>query len=116
MLQIAYHPAYVYPLPEGHRFPMLKYELIPQQLLYEGLISKDNLFLPEVWTDEETILLTHEAGYWKRLRDLALTPAEIRRIGFPMTRALVERELRIIRGTIEGCLLARKYGVAFNVA
>src|SRR5690606_38857706 len=114
MLQIAYHPDYVYPLPEGQRFPMLKYELIPQQLLYEGLISKDNLFFPEILTEEETVLLTHEPGYWSRLRDLTLAAAEIRRIGFPMTRALVNRELRIVQGTIEGCLRAPKCGVAFN--
>ena len=25
MLKIAYHPIYSHPLPEGHRFPMLKY-------------------------------------------------------------------------------------------
>ena len=36
MLPIAFHPIYKHPLPEGHRFPMLKYELLPQQLLHEG--------------------------------------------------------------------------------
>ncbi len=29
-LKIAYDPIYAHPLPEGHRFPMLKYELIPE--------------------------------------------------------------------------------------
>ena len=36
MIKIAYSPIYKYELPEGHRFPMIKYELIPEQLLYEG--------------------------------------------------------------------------------
>lgn len=116
MLQIAFHPAYVYPLPEGHRFPMLKYELIPAQLLHEGLITQENLSAPEILKDEEIILLTHEKAYWQRLRDLTLSPAEIRRIGFPMSQALVERELRIIQGTISGCISALNYGIAFNVA
>jgi hypothetical protein len=44
MLKIAYTEIYQHSLPEGHRFPMLKYELIPKQLLYEGIITNENLF------------------------------------------------------------------------
>ncbi len=36
MLKIAFHPIYKHPLPEGHRFPMDKYDLLPEQLIYEG--------------------------------------------------------------------------------
>jgi hypothetical protein len=45
-LHIAFDPIYAHPLPEGHRFPMLKYELIPAQLVYEGTITADALFAP----------------------------------------------------------------------
>jgi len=62
MLKIAYHPLYAHPLPEGHRFPMLKYELIPAQLLHEGTINADNLFAPSPLA-EESILATHEQDY-----------------------------------------------------
>ena len=44
ILTIAYAPLYAHPLPEDHRFPMLKYELIPGQLLHEGTITAENLF------------------------------------------------------------------------
>lgn len=115
MLKIAFDPIYVHPLPEGHRFPMLKYELIPQQLLYEGLISNENLFSPGI-PDEETILLTHDKTYWEQLRDLTLPAKEQRRVGFPLSARLVERSRCISRGTIEGCLFAFEYGVAFNAA
>jgi acetoin utilization deacetylase AcuC-like enzyme len=54
-LHIAYHPLYAHPLPEGHRFPMQKYELIPQQLLYEGTIQKENLFEPTLCSDEDIL-------------------------------------------------------------
>jgi hypothetical protein len=37
MLKIAHSPIYQLPLPEGHRFPMLKYELIPEQLYTKEL-------------------------------------------------------------------------------
>jgi acetoin utilization deacetylase AcuC-like enzyme len=115
LLFIAFDPCYVHPLPQGHRFPMLKYELIPEQLLHEGLINLGSLFSP-VKLDEDIILMTHEQNYWERLRDLQLSDAEIRRSGFPLTASLVEREVRIARGTVDGSIHAMKHGIAFNVA
>ena len=115
MLRIAYDPIYAHPLPEGHRFPMLKYELIPAQLIHEGVITKKNLFSPEP-LDEEIILWTHKENYWHQLRDLTLPPKEQRRTGFPLSARLVERETRIAKGTIDGCYYAFENGIAFNVA
>jgi len=115
MLKIVYDPIYAHPLPEGHRFPMLKYELIPAQLLHEGVIRSENLFSPGLM-DEETILLTHDLDYWKQLRDLTLASREQRRIGFPLSAQLIEREIRIGKGTIDGCHYAFKNGIAFNIA
>ncbi|HMI02587.1 MAG TPA: histone deacetylase [Pedobacter sp.] len=115
MVKIAWHPLYAHPLPEGHRFPMVKYELIPEQLLHEGLIKPDHLFAPEPLS-EELVLLTHDRTYWEQLRDLTLPAKEQRRIGFPLTAQLVERELRIAQGSVEGALYAQRHGIAFNVA
>jgi len=115
MLKIAFDPIYAHPLPEGHRFPMLKYELIPAQLIREGVISKDNLFSPGILS-EEIILRTHDKDYWHQLRDLTLSPKEQRRIGFPLSARLIEREMRIAKGTIDGCVFAFKNRIAFNVA
>jgi len=115
MLKIAWHPIYAHPLPEGHRFPMLKYELIPEQLLHEGVIGAENFFAPEP-LEEEVILLSHDEGYWAELRNLTLSPKAQRRIGFPLSAQLIEREVRIARGTIDGAMYAQQYGVAFNVA
>lgn len=102
-------------MPHGHRFPMLKYELIPEQLLHEGLINFDSFFSPGK-LDEDIILKTHEQNYWERLRDLRLSDAEIRRAGFPLTASLIEREIRIARGTIDGSIYALEHGIAFNIA
>lgn len=115
MLKVAYDPIYAHPLPPGHRFPMLKYELIPAQLIHEGTISKENLFSPEP-LQEDTILLTHDADYWRQLRELSLPAKEQRRTGFPLSARLVEREIRIAKGTIDGCHYAFDHGIAFNVA
>ncbi len=115
MLKIAWDNVYSHPLPVGHRFPMLKYELIPEQLLYEGLITLENIFSPKL-PNETVILETHDKYYWEQLKNLTLSSKEQRRIGFPLSSELIERELRIASGTIEGCLFALKYGIAFNVA
>lgn len=115
MLTIAYDPIYAHPLPENHRFPMFKYELIPGQLLYEGVITEGNLFSPSP-LDEDIILLTHTAHYWQRMKKGQLTDREMRAIGFPQSPELVEREIRISKGTINCALNALQYGVSLNVA
>ncbi len=115
MLKIASHPIYAHPLPEGHRFPMLKYELIPEQLLHEGTINQKNLFAPAK-CPEETILLTHAKTYLDKLIHQTLSPSEQRKIGFPQSPALTERELIITQGTIDCCNYALQHGVSLNVA
>lgn len=114
-LYIAFDPIYAHPLPEGHRFPMLKYELIADQLLYEGTVRKENFFTPPVCSDE-IILWTHEKEYLQKLNDQTLSPYEQRRIGFPQSPELTNRELIITQGTITCCKYAQQYGVALNVA
>ena len=113
--RIAFDPIYAHPLPEGHRFPMLKYELIPEQLMYEGVITQANLFSPAA-CDRETILLTHTPGYLDRLVNQELSASEQRRIGFPQSRELTRRELIITQGTIDCCTHAMVHGVSMNVA
>ncbi len=115
ILKIAYHPIYAHPLPEGHRFPMLKYELIPGQLLHEGTITEENIFAPQPCA-RETVLLTHEEAYLDKLIHQHLSAREQRAIGFPQSPALTQRELIIAQGTIDGCLYAIQNGVAMNIA
>lgn len=115
MIPIAFDPVYAHPLPEGHRFPMLKYELIPGQLLHEGVISPEQLFSPAPCLPE-TVLLTHDATYLHKLLHQTLSAAEQRKIGFPQSPQLTHRELVITQGTIDCCYHAIQYGVSLNVA
>ena len=115
MLKIAYHPIYKHPLPEGHRFPMIKYELLPEQLLYEGTCTEDNFFKPEK-PETSHILNVHTKDYYEQLLALSLTPKAIRKTGFPLSRALVDRELIIAEGTIKATKYALQYGIAMNIA
>ena len=115
-LQVSYSPVYKYELPAGHRFPMEKYELIGEQLLYEGTVALNQLHSPEPVRLSE-VLLTHNEGYVRRFLNEELTALEIRRIGFPMSKALIDRELIITQGTIENALFAlRTHGCGLNVA
>lgn len=115
MLKVAWSPIYKYPLPEGHRFPMAKYELLPEQLLYDGTLSESNFFQPEP-APEEVILWTHEPTYWNKLKNQELSPKEIRAIGFPMSEVLVRRGTHIANGTIQCALYALQFGCAMNTA
>ncbi len=115
MLKIAYSPIYKYKLPDNHRFPMIKYELIPEQLIYEGTIAERNLFHPDP-ASEANILLTHTPQYWDKLKTLNLSPKEIRKIGFPVSELLIRRGTHISQGTIQCALFAQEYGIAMNVA
>lgn len=83
MLSVAFHPIYKYSLPDGHRFPMDKYYLLPQQLIKEGICSQEDFFEPEKALSE-IITKVHTEEYYKRLQNLALDKKEIRKIGFPL--------------------------------
>lgn len=115
MLKIAYHPIYKHPLPEGHRFPMIKYELLYQQLLHEGSCTRENFFEPEIPNDKY-IVAVHEPEYFYNLLNIKIPPREARKIGFPLTEDLVERERTIADGTMKGSEFALEHGIAMNIA
>ncbi|MEL7119918.1 MAG: histone deacetylase [Bacteroidota bacterium] len=115
MLKIAFSSIYKYSLPPKHRFPMEKYELLPEQLLYEGTITEDNFFEPPP-IDEATLLLTHDEIYWNKLKHQKLSRKEIRAIGFPMSENLITRGLHIANGTLLCTEFAHEHGVAMNIA
>jgi len=106
---------FAHALPEGHRFPMAKYDLLPEQLLYEGTITEANLFAPAP-LPERFILDTHDQNYWQRLRNLQLTPSEVRKTGFPLSEELVNREVVIMNGTVQAALFALEFGIGMNIA
>jgi acetoin utilization deacetylase AcuC-like enzyme len=115
MLKIAHHPIYTYSLPDGHRFPMAKYELLPKYLLDNKICTLDNFFEPQK-VSEGSILNVHTEDYYRRLLCLDIDKKEIRKMGFPLRTELVERGHYIIGGTIKGCEYAIKNGVALNIA
>ena len=94
---------------------MIKYELIPEQLIRENTCSTNNFFEPGIISDE-LVLHTHENQYFQRLKNIKLSKKEIREIGFPLSKGLVERELTIAQGTIECTKYSIENGISMNIA
>lgn len=115
MLKIAFHPIYKHELPEGHRFPMEKYDLLPQQLIYEGTCSKENFFEPKI-PNNRHFFTVHDPEYFFNLLNITLSKKEARKIGFPLSEELIAREMIITDGTIKASKFALKNGIAMNIA
>lgn len=115
MIKVAFSDKFVLDLPEGHKFPMIKYELIKEQLQYEGTIHAENLFTPHICNDE-IVFLTHDPTYINRLRNHELSDMEVRKIGFPFSDTLVNRCFTSTQGTVDCALYALENGIALNTA
>ncbi len=94
---------------------MLKYDLLPRQLIFEGTCSEKNFFEPGL-PNKKHILRVHKEAYYKNLIGLNLSKSEVRKIGFPLSEILIEREHLITQGTIMACDYALEFGIAMNIA
>ena len=94
---------------------MDKYELLPRQLLHEGTCGPENFFEPEM-PDEADIVRAHHPGYLDDLKAGKIPARAMRKVGFPWSPALVERELRIAQGSIAGARYALEFGISMNIA
>jgi acetoin utilization deacetylase AcuC-like enzyme len=115
MLKIANDVIYNLPLEKKHRFPMLKYKLLPRLLINEGTCTNENFFCPRDICDDD-ILLTHSKSYYENLLNFRFNKKELRAIGFPMSQLLIDREKKIIQGTIESALYSLDHNVSLNIA
>ena len=94
---------------------MIKYELIPEQLIRENTCSDKNFFKPEM-IDEKIVLKTHQLQYFNRLKKQKLSSKEIREIGFPLSKDLYIREMTISKGTIDCVNFSIDNGISMNIA
>ena len=113
MLKLLIHPYFVI-TASLTAFPWQNMTSSPK-LLTDGIITQDNLFHPELLSEQE-ILSTHTADYWHKLKTGTLTDKEIRKIGLPMSASLIKRERYITHATYECALYAKKYGISLSVS
>lgn len=115
MIYLSSSQRYPIPLPEDHVFPMDKYALVQEQLLYEGLIHPEQIICAPLIGEAE-VLSTHSKDYWRRIKDCSFTEQEIRKIGFPASESLRDRSLSSAGGTLLSARNALKYGIGINLA
>ena len=103
---------YTFPLPEGHRFPIAKYELLRQRVVAAelGAVREPDR------VDRASLLRVHTARYVDAFTEGTLAPDELRRLGFPWSPALVERSYRACGGTLAAARWALDEGIAMNLA
>ncbi len=114
-LPIVYHPDYVAPLPEGHRFPMAKFRQLYELLLADNVAQKDQFYTP-TRPPQELIELVHTPEYVQAYYQGTLEAKAQRRIGLPWSPALVNRTCVAVGGTMLTAQLALKQGLACNTA
>lgn len=112
---IAFHSIYIHELPENHRFPMEKYDLLPRQLIHEGTIEQHQFFAPQSIQNIH-VEAVHSRNYLERLRNLELTKKEQRVSGFIHNDTLIKREWTIMEGTRQSAELAMEKNICFNIA
>src|SRR5829696_5257531 len=114
-MKVFYSDHFVLPLPEGHRFPMVKYSMLRERVARDGMCGPKELLTPRAVTDEE-ILRALTPDYLRRVVSGSLSDKEVRRIGFPWSEKMVERSRRASGGTLGACLAALDEGFAANLA
>jgi acetoin utilization deacetylase AcuC-like enzyme len=94
---------------------MEKYDLLPKQLVYEGTVTRSNFFSPDD-VSVQLIGYTHKQIYIDKLLNLELSRSEERRTGFPLTKTLIDREIKILSGSVQGVEYALEFGASMNIA
>jgi acetoin utilization deacetylase AcuC-like enzyme len=101
------------PLPQGHRFPISKYQLLREAVSRE---------LPELRLQEAPaasdgeLALAHTPTYVMAVTEGLLSAAQQREIGFPWTPHMVERSRRSVGATIAAARTALCEGISANLA
>ena len=114
-LPVVFHPDYTVPLPPGHRFPIGKFGRIKDVLLEDGVIAPSDLVEP-VPATRAWLTLAHDEAYVDAVMALALDRRAVRRLGLPLSDALVRRGRAAVGGTVLAGRLALTHGLACNTA
>lgn len=112
-MRVFYATQFVLSLPEGHRFPMGKYQLLRDRIAAE--LPEIELGQAEPATDGE-LALVHSPAYVAAIEDGSVDPRILREIGFPWSPAMADRARRSVGATVSACRAAFRDGIAANIA
>lgn len=102
-------------LPAGHRFPMAKYRALRLRLLDEGVLAPGQL-APATPVTRAELERVHDPSYVAACHDGTLDARAVRRIGLPLSPAMVARSSVSAGGTVAAARAALQDGLAGNLA
>lgn len=114
-MKISWSKIYNHKLPKNHKFPMVKYDLLPKKLIDSKIARESDFIYPKELSDS-IINLAHTSDYIQKVNELNLNKKEERKMGFPQSFDLVAREKTIMNGTLLAAIEAFESKFTFNIA
>jgi acetoin utilization deacetylase AcuC-like enzyme len=114
-LRISYSPGYIAPLPDGHIFPMKKFNGLHQYLIQNDIFHPGSFVEPNL-ADMAALCSVHTPEYSRKIWEGTLSAKEERRMGLPWSKMLAIRSRLAVQGTINAGLMALQDGIAGNLA
>jgi len=103
------HDRFRIPLPDGHKFPISKYQLLRERV--EGRVTvRESDAVPWEW-----LAAVHDGDLLDRIRTGQMSVREQRGLGLPWSEVLVERGRRSVGGTLAAGRLALEHGIGMNL-
>ncbi|MFZ0087892.1 MAG: histone deacetylase [Solirubrobacteraceae bacterium] len=108
------HDRWLFPLPDGHRYPVSKHLLLRERLLQTGVCRPEDLLEAEPlrWS---ALARVQDAGLLGRIRRGQMSVREQRGLGLPWSPELVERGRRVSHATVLASRNALQTSVAINL-
>ncbi len=102
-------------LPEKHRFPMHKYQLLKVELVKQNILRNDQIYAAPL-IDVKDLYLAHDRDYVDHIMHGTLDPKVQRKIGFPWSPTMPLRSRSSVGGFLAACKYALENGFAGNLS
>jgi acetoin utilization deacetylase AcuC-like enzyme len=112
-MKLFYSPKYQIDIGP-HVFPTVKYQLIHDRLIKEG-IAKEKDFIDPGMARDEDILLVHTKEYVEKLKTGNFSISEIFKMELPYKKEHMEPSWICANGTIKACQEALKNGIGIHI-
>ena len=114
-MRVSYNSGYTAPLPEGHVFPMKKFERLHRYLVDTEVVRQEDIVSPGL-ISKTHLQLMHTSEYVDAVEHGTLTRKQERRMGLPWSRRLALRSRYAVQGTLNAAIMALQDGIAGNLA
>ena len=102
-------------LPPGHRFPSNKYGMLRRTLLEDDILP-ETFLARSAPADDEALCRAHAPDYIAAIDTGTITPAAMRRIGFPWSKHVALRARATMGGAISAAKTALEHGISGQLA